>query len=389
MSWNDHLELAAWLTTNYQQEVGGMIRFQDIYNNAMEFFVPPHLTPSKKMLSRMITSLFPESKRTVVFTDYVKYSCCIDLVERSKISTEDTPVLIPNECKAGKDSLGHLMITCPTLDVVNGKIVTCTLYFGKTTCLMIRGASLKIHQQIDFTQNAVDGLVYLCENLKLCKGRRCDEKYLASENEVKEDWSRLYSKNEIDKRVRSGACKIIAPWTTREELCTVCRLLRYRKRKAEEEEEDACIVPDIETSEDNKMTPVERPSMELEPNGTVADSPEVILTANADAETDKLLKAVTISDVPERFNILLESQLRNNEKEKDPRHRRWNQDIINLCLNLYSKSPSAYQELKSSGFLTLPSKRLLQYYKNSVKEHQKNVDGNLPLMVRSKKTKDK
>ena len=37
-------------------------------------------------------------------------------------------------------------------------------------------------------------------------------------------------------------------------------------------------------------------------------------------------------------------------------------------MSIWSKSPQAYKELRSSGILVLPSGRLLQYYKNSVKQ---------------------
>ena len=42
--------------------------------------------------------------------------------------------------------------------------------------------------------------------------------------------------------------------------------------------------------------------------------------------------------------------------------------IIRTCLSIWSKSPQAYKELRSGGILVLPSGRLLQYYKNSVKQ---------------------
>ncbi|XP_013422136.2 uncharacterized protein LOC106182054 isoform X2 [Lingula anatina] len=40
--------------------------------------------------------------------------------------------------------------------------------------------------------------------------------------------------------------------------------------------------------------------------------------------------------------------------------------IIRLCLSLWARSPKAYDTLKDSGFLILPSTRLLQMYKNSI-----------------------
>ncbi|KAK3747398.1 hypothetical protein QZH41_012095, partial [Actinostola sp. cb2023] len=40
--------------------------------------------------------------------------------------------------------------------------------------------------------------------------------------------------------------------------------------------------------------------------------------------------------------------------------------IIKICLQLWHRSKGAYEDLRESGFLKLPSGRLLRYYKNSV-----------------------
>ena len=43
--------------------------------------------------------------------------------------------------------------------------------------------------------------------------------------------------------------------------------------------------------------------------------------------------------------------------------------IIKICLCLASKSASAYDELRSSNGLTLPSRTTLRDYKNAIKPH--------------------
>ena len=48
---------------------------------------------------------------------------------------------------------------------------------------------------------------------------------------------------------------------------------------------------------------------------------------------------------------------------------RYHPMIIKFCLCLASKSASAYDELRSSNVLTLPSRRTLRDYKNAVKPH--------------------
>ena len=46
---------------------------------------------------------------------------------------------------------------------------------------------------------------------------------------------------------------------------------------------------------------------------------------------------------------------------------RYHPMIIRFCSSLFSKSASAYEELRSSKILTLPSRRTLQDYKNAIK----------------------
>ena len=41
--------------------------------------------------------------------------------------------------------------------------------------------------------------------------------------------------------------------------------------------------------------------------------------------------------------------------------------IIRFCLSIASKSPSAYDELRSSNILTLPSRRTLREYRNAIR----------------------
>jgi hypothetical protein len=51
---------------------------------------------------------------------------------------------------------------------------------------------------------------------------------------------------------------------------------------------------------------------------------------------------------------------------KSPQARRWNKDVISLCLSLWMRSPKAYQTLLESNMLILPSERKLRRYKNCI-----------------------
>lgn len=78
------------------------------------------------------------------------------------------------------------------------------------------------------------------------------------------------------------------------------------------------------------------------------------------ADFEKTIKAI-LPDAPEGFITLMKSQVRNNAaKNKDPRHRRWDPEIISMSLSLWCRSPRAYSTLKECGMLVLPSERLLR-----------------------------
>ncbi|XP_070550255.1 uncharacterized protein [Ptychodera flava] len=68
-----------------------------------------------------------------------------------------------------------------------------------------------------------------------------------------------------------------------------------------------------------------------------------------------------------KLAILLQSQ-EAALKAKNPRKRRWHPSIIRLCLTIWGRCPQSYKDLRESGFLALPSGRLLSYYKNSVEQ---------------------
>lgn len=84
-------------------------------------------------------------------------------------------------------------------------------------------------------------------------------------------------------------------------------------------------------------------------------------------------------NIPEKMMLLINSQLLSAKRGK--RHNKWDPQIIRLCLTVYCRSPQAYQDLSSSGFLLLPSKRQIQRYKNKVDQHVGISKENLKWML--------
>ena len=92
------------------------------------------------------------------------------------------------------------------------------------------------------------------------------------------------------------------------------------------------------------------------------DLPDAIILEKEDHDDmDTILSYVVENNLPDKFVVLLKSQLQNCKKDLEIHQRRWDPKIISLYLTLYIRSPQAYEDIKNSTFLQLPSKRLLQY----------------------------
>jgi hypothetical protein len=111
------------------------------------------------------------------------------------------------------------------------------------------------------------------------------------------------------------------------------------------------------------------------------DLPDAIILEKEDHDDmETILSYVAESDLPDEFVVFSKSQLQNRKKDLEIHHRKWDTTIISLCLTLYIRSPQAYKDIKNFNFLQLPSKRPLQYYKNSVKQIPRFNEENLTWM---------
>ena len=74
------------------------------------------------------------------------------------------------------------------------------------------------------------------------------------------------------------------------------------------------------------------------------------------------LREHTESSSDQFFQIVLNDQSKALVLPK--KQMRWHPLVIKWCLRMYAKSHSAYEDLRETGFLKLPSGRLLSDYKN-------------------------
>ncbi len=96
-------------------------------------------------------------------------------------------------------------------------------------------------------------------------------------------------------------------------------------------------------------------------------------------DMERILNSVFPGASPE-MKVFLQSQ-HDALKTVSPSGRRWDKDVIKMCLGIYVRSPKAYQDLKDSTMFVLPSGRQLCRYKNAIKQKPGLIDEMLHWMM--------
>lgn len=87
----------------------------------------------------------------------------------------------------------------------------------------------------------------------------------------------------------------------------------------------------------------------------------IINSVTSDESWSDIYKTINMT---EKQTLLMKSQVQNIKG--NPQSRRWNPEVIRLCLSLYCRSPKNYDFLSKSGYLILPSASHIKRFKNKV-----------------------
>ena len=265
-----------------------------------------------------------------------KNGVCTYVNVRMKISNEPEEIQLPEYCYL-QQFQGAAHIIVPTQHVLNGKILHWTLIVMDGLIkfkLGDRDISLSPFGISDYakaTEQYISAAIKAVQSLRICKGTTwCDDLSLGQPDL----WSEVQDENSTERRARSPSCKLCLLLTARTDICENCKKFKHtkltRKRKFD------C------TTENTQATPTEPLKKRDELDGNF----------------EKLM--MNLPGISKEFQTLLKSQVRNRNENKDPRHRRWDTEIISMCLSLWTRSPRAYDMLKQSNMLILPSERLLR-----------------------------
>lgn len=284
------------------------------------------------------------------------------------LPSQSTSLEIPTYCAISYTVSQELHLKCQLTICINGKQVYCDVQFLQNYFeLSIMGLVLRSGFPVPVSQHSIDSVLNFLQVLPFCKGTK--ERFPTQTGCVEEVWSLLYDENSSENRFRSKKCQVLLSFLHSSIAC--CAQCSNAGRKAKKRH--------LDTAKNKKL--------DTDPHSDSAQthdgkSQDTFITLDKADETD--MKAIlndllSKQQVPAHLHILMENQLRNSQ-EKDVHQRRWDPEIISVALGLYLKSPSAYEMLKKTNMLVLPSKRLLQYYKNSVKQPVGISDDNLQWM---------
>ena len=289
-------------------------------------------------------------------------------------------------CNLSED---EVMLCRPTETVRNGEIVNMNIKVSRSghlevSCLgkIVDLQLLHVSSTIGWSQKDFNKLFILLNYLKICTGFEVTPD---SNNDSIIQWSTVTDEN-VQHSKHSPSCKYmcLANVGPRCNSCsTNSRGARRiaRSRSVSISDTEASMPEDVPTSQ---VPPMEQqpstsyqPSTPQEPSVSTDDtqrnnSPATThhdtsqLSAEQPEEAEVMLEKMFPS-APENMKELLLSQTK-NLTAASPYGRRWSSKMIGVALRLWCRSPKAYEVLRETGVLILPSVRLLSYYKNVVQQ---------------------
>ena len=97
---------------------------------------------------------------------------------------------------------------------------------------------------------------------------------------------------------------------------------------------------------------------------SMMDSESITLDESTSADMQELMKGHSFSDKDNSFKALFWKEQMKAISMKNPKSMRWHPQLIKWCLYLHYKSSGAYETLRQSGVLRLPSGRTLRDYRH-------------------------
>ena len=244
------------------------------------------------------------------------------------------------------------------LEINKTKVLTeIALYKNGTWSISALGTTINpkdICVANSFSLESIRSVFDTVQNVRYCSGvRESETNSLDNEsNFYVEQFCNTNQNISVIKRYRSKLCKVLIPFHAINTMCSECK--SFKKLKSEPKP----VLNEIEANNN-----VAESSCDSTGDGDKNVSGEVTL-CESDHNDMKAVFQQIFPECGDKMSSFLLSQ--KQALERKPNGRRWNADIIRLCLTLWCRSPRGYSDLRKSGFMLLPSEKILQIHKNVV-----------------------
>ncbi|CAG2206495.1 unnamed protein product [Mytilus edulis] len=234
-------------------------------------------------------------------------------------------------------TIGHFNKT-----IINGlKVLTeAQLKLDQTWTLMVMGKKIDpVSLGVDKTFN-LPSCFEIIRQLRYCNGVEEVDESMQNKDFLKEHVSKLFDENSEQIRYRSKLCQKVLPFKKSHKAsasCVHCKCL-----------EKAVIVKNFQLEETTKKPLNENLNST---NATCIRSntdQDVILSTEDNNDMSEILTKI-FPECSDKMKLFLMSQ--KMAIERNPHGRRWNRDIVRLCLTLWCRSPkgvSSFDKLKSN-----------------------------------------
>ena len=362
----------------------------------------------------------------VFYNIHKKTVTCNEVEKEESIFTIMQRIVLPPGFFIAKISDSYVTFGSLTNHLLNGVNVLKQInMFESGEWSLCIGQSAVDLDHINITNNykrTMDGVLVvlrMIKNIDICQGRMKDELSNIKHDDktiFTEQWSRVGEEQSINIRVRSNKCLRILQFNSRKACCRRCQIELMRDARKKKDVLVDLPVPNfgankesIETIKSNNFKTVTNHSVHDENNISIPNEMQEPESSNQEHDPESntqvhesVSNELTLceSDNRDMLNIIdtifpgANSQMKTlltNQKlnlERPKMGRRWDKEVIRICLTLWSRSPHVYRTLRDKGFLILPSGRLLQYYKSSAKQQTGFSDDILQWMHTEAKSKN-
>jgi hypothetical protein len=201
----------------------------------------------------------------------------------------------------------------------------------KISDLQVNLQDINISNTFQCNEKGLQCVITACQKVSLCEGVTVKDNIVMSRFHILET---LNINGKCFRSLRSKLCNRVILFTAVNKTCIKCQRMTM------------FTTTDVHVSTTSNMENIKPP------------------------DTNKITcKEQIINLIPGATNEMAELILNQAQNAcKDPRGRRWSENMISNCLKWYCRSPQSYESFRDSKYLLLTSKSTLIDYKNRVKQ---------------------